>query len=89
MLSVLQNKSVEFLETIVHTLDSYEEIQKRQRVFAKNLEEEQEADKDKVKGADQDARDVNPDEPKEKLKHLGFELIDITIHTSKKGLDLL
>jgi len=38
MLSVLQNKSVEFLETIVHTLDSYEEIQKRQRVFARSLE---------------------------------------------------
>ena len=52
MLSVLQNKSVEFLETIVHTLDSYEEIQKRQRVFARSLEQEQEAEKDKVKGAD-------------------------------------
>ena len=40
MLQVLQEKSVQFLETIVHTLDSYEEIQKRQRVFASGLEVE-------------------------------------------------
>lgn len=42
MLQVIQSKSIEFLETIVNKLDSYEEIQKRQRVFAQSEEQEAE-----------------------------------------------
>lgn len=35
MLQLLQNKSIELLETLVDRLDQYEELQKRPKVFAK------------------------------------------------------
>lgn len=87
MLSVIQNKSLEFLETIVTKLDSYEELQKRQRIFAQKQQEEQDLAK-KAKEEDQDHHDVN-DEAKEKFKQLSLELIDIGLHTGQKGLHLL
>ena len=69
MLSALQNKSVELLEKVVSTLDSYEELQKRPHVFANE--------------------EVKPEEAKDKLKHLSFELIDIGLHAGQKGLAIL
>lgn len=44
MLSVLQNKSLSLLETLVNTLEQYEDIQKRPRVFAGKQEGHQHPD---------------------------------------------
>lgn len=44
MLNVIQTKSLHLLETLVNTLESYEDIQKRPRYFAQPHQEEQEQD---------------------------------------------
>jgi hypothetical protein len=47
------------METLVHKLDSYEEIQKRQRIFAQAQAQEQEAADKNGQNVDQDEHDVN------------------------------
>lgn len=84
MLTVLQNKSLELLENLVHTLESYEGVEKRPRVFAKK-EEQQESDQkeNQSDSKDQKASDVNGDQheedmaPAERFKQLSYELLDI------------
>lgn len=40
MLQVLQTKSLSLLETLVNTLEQYEDIQKRPRYFAKGMDQD-------------------------------------------------
>ena len=42
MLQVIQTRSLQLLETLVNTLDSYDELKKRPRRFAQKQEGEQE-----------------------------------------------
>ena len=85
MLQVIQNKSVQVLETIVERLEQYEQLQKRPRVFAKGA-----ADESKNEVASSTSSHGSDEvDPKEKLKQLSFELIDIGLHTSKLGLELV
>ena len=74
MLSVLQTKSLEVMECLVQTLEKYEEIQNRPRVFGSP----ENKDDDKVVKVEGGA----VVDPKEKFKSLGFELIDIGLYTS-------
>lgn len=77
MLSVIQDKSVAVLETIVQRLEQqYEPLQKRPRVFAKAAAS---SDDDASSNEGHPAEEVPTTE---KLKQLSFELIDIGIHTS-------
>lgn len=102
MLQVLQNRSLQLLETIVTTLDSYDEIKKRPRRFAKKDQDEDQQEKqknaddqnDKDIKADDEVDDVENDqsssrdlEGAEKFKHLSFELIDIGLFFGEKGLN--
>jgi len=43
MMQVLQTKSLSLLETLVSTLDQYEELQKRPRYFSKGHQSEGQA----------------------------------------------
>lgn len=88
MLSAIQDRSVQLLETIVERLEKYEQLQKRPKVFAKVAEPEH------VDGAHSNSsHESNPDdvssEKTEKLKQLSFELIDIGLHTTSIGLELV
>ena len=82
MLSLIQDKSVQLLETIVERLEQYEQLQKRPRVFAKAEADTQDADSHSSHGS-------NPDDATEKIKQLSFELIDIGLHTSQLGLEVV
>jgi hypothetical protein len=87
MLQVIQNKSVQVLETIVERLEQYEQLQKRPRVFAKGIPDDgknEVASSTSSHGSNHDEVDA-----KEKLKQLSFELIDIGLHTSQLGLELV
>eukprot|EP00347_Sterkiella_histriomuscorum_P014547 403360459 len=101
MLQVLQTRSLQLLETIVNTLDSYDEIKKRPRRFAKKDQDEDEQDKQKdssqqkyqeinsdddVENKDNKDQSQNDVEGTEKFKHLSFELIDIGLFFTEKGL---
>lgn len=79
MLSVLRNKSLDLLDTIVTTLEQYDDVKSRPRVFAKTcMHEEEEEDQDMKES------DVKEGEPQaetyNRFKHLSFELIDIGLH---------
>ena len=82
MLSVIQEKSVQLLETIVERLEKYEQVQKRPRVFAKS-------EADTYDEGSHSSHESNTDEADktEKLKQLSFELIDIGLYTSQLGID--
>lgn len=67
------------MECFVQTLEKYEEIQNRPRVFGEKKEDE-----DKNASVKQESVDA-----KEKFKSLSFELIDIGLYTSQKGYELL
>lgn len=82
MLSVIQEKSVQLLETIVERLEKYEQVQKRPRVFAKS-------EADTYDEGSHSSHESNTEEADktEKLKQLSFELIDIGLYTSQLGID--
>lgn len=96
MLQVLQNRSLQLLETIVNTLDSYEEIKKRPRRFAKKSEEEQDKEKLQKEDANKKGKEIKADDEVDdveqegndvdKLKHLSFELIDIGLFFGERGI---
>jgi hypothetical protein len=90
MLQVIQTKSVAILETIVERLEQYEQLQKRPRVFAKESDAAA-AHHDALSSnsSHSDQGDDVPVDAKQKLKQLSFELIDIGLHTSQLGLELV
>ena len=102
MLNTIRDKSLNILESIYQTLDSYEETQKRPKVFSMRKDQENDDQKDSNEesqkdgsneGGDQEpvGNDVNYDElsTNEKFKYLTFELIDIGLFQGQKGLDYI
>jgi hypothetical protein len=88
MMQVLQTKSLHLLETLVSTLEQYEELQKRPRYFAKEQKNPEAAE-----GSDNDnnldAQENDAVKPSEKFKELSLELLDMGLYTSQKGLKKL
>lgn len=86
MLQSIQDKSVHLLETIVERLEEFDQLKKRPKVFAQANDSSDEDDDRVVHhstspsyaegGATEDVA------PKDKLKQLSFELIDIGLHSS-------
>mmetsp|Transcript_32593 Transcript_32593/g.31825 ORF Transcript_32593/g.31825 Transcript_32593/m.31825 type:complete len:274 (+) Transcript_32593:43-864(+) len=101
MLSVLQNKSLDYLDQLVRTLESYETIQKRQSYLASNclhshwndvqteeldiINEKEDQDGDVVK----DTKEEKDMDPSTRFKQLSFELIDIGIHSGFQGINYI
>jgi len=92
MLSLVQDKSVQLLETIIERLEKFDQLQKRPRVFAKAHGAE---DDDVHSSGSQDGHNTEDGSPTsaaektEKLKQLGYELVDIGLHTSQLTLELV
>ena len=92
MMQTIRDKSVQGLETIVERLENFEQLQKRPRVFAKEPAalSDDDQDSDGASSHHSSNRDDGAaDHSSEKLKQLSFELIDIGIHTSQLGLELV
>ena len=62
MLQVLQNRSIQLLETIVNTLDSYEEIKKRPRRFGKKSEDKQDQEKQQKEDVNKKDQEIKADD---------------------------
>ena len=85
MLSSLRNKSLDFFESIVNTLEQYETGQ------LKNPEQEAKVPEDqKTSTAPNDSdEDLADPSSKDSLKRLSFKLIDLGIHRGQAGLELI
>ena len=88
MLQAIQNKTVDLLDTVVKTIESYDDYQKRESYFAEKCihqhptgegETKPSSDEDAISGDDAEGGDERMP-PGEKFKHLSFELIDIGLH---------
>ena len=97
IIQALQAKSISLLETIVTTLEQYDDAEKRPKYFSKRCahkggpkdadhssEGEREVDED-----DQQYSDGETEAPAERFKHLGLELLDIGLHQGNKCLDFV
>jgi hypothetical protein len=96
MLSLLQEKSLTFLDTIVTTLEQYEDVKQRPQVFSKRCMHQQiemngkKKDRDAKKQDDVKESDyMSHEAPAKRFKHLSMELIDIGLHGGQKGLDFI
>lgn len=95
MLQAIQNKSLNLLDSLVNTLEQYEDVQKRPKVFAeKCLHKEDHSNENAAKGGENSSDDVNVDgdkemAPSQKFKSLSFELIDIGLFHGQKGLNYI
>jgi hypothetical protein len=103
MLSTIKDKSLNILENIYHTLDSYEDAQNRPKVFSMRKEQENESSAassedsrkygtdEKEDQEEENNSDVNYDElsTNDKFKYLTFELIDIGLFQGQKGLSYI
>ncbi len=89
MLQVIQTKSISILETLVNTLEQYEDLQKRPRYFSKSQDQEprdeKAADQPKEKDDEHDHGDAVA--PSEKFRELSLELLDIGLYTGQKGFE--
>lgn len=89
MLQVIQDKSVQLLETIVERLEQYDQLHNRPRVFAKGQEAAAELHEEAASSNSSHSGEGVQVDSKTKLKHLSFELIDIGLYTSQLGLELV
>ena len=92
MLQSIQDKSVHLLETIVERLEEFEQLKQRPRVFAQPTDEDGKVVPSEVSPKHTSGASFTFEEvvaPKEKLKQLSFELIDIGLHSSQLAVDLL
>ena len=74
MLSVIQNRSVTFLEGLVQTMEQYSQLEaeeKRLRIFTSDKKDEQQT----------------TEEPAAKLTDLSLELLDLTVFQGVKGFN--
>jgi len=98
MLQTIQNKSIDLIDSVVRTLESYEHNEKRERYFADKCihhptTETKESD-DAYPSLENDGDDVPHESeetlaPKDRFKHLSFELIDIGLHNGVMALDYI
>jgi hypothetical protein len=99
MLTVLQNKSIDLLDTVVKTLESYDGLDKRESYFAEkcihnnsykeDTKASREYDDKSPEMDDDDDQDNETLAPGEKFKHLSFELLDIGLVQTAKGFKYL
>ena len=96
MIDTIKDKSLDLLKNIYETLDQYNESENRPQVFSmrkSNEEESSDAQESKKKSvSDQpESNDVDYDKltTSEKFKYLTFELIDIGLFQSHKGLEYI
>jgi hypothetical protein len=95
MLAAILHKPLDLLESLVVTLEKYEENEKRPRHYSNKHSDEQEAEQKKKDGENKDSEkkdDVNEAEKKEqelgeRFKDLSLELLDIGIYHGQRGLD--
>ncbi len=98
MLTVIQNKSIDILDTVVKTLESYDGLDKRESYFAdKCIHNSHKEDSKSGRSYDDKSPEMEDDDdqdndalaPGEKLKHLSFELLDIGLVQTAKGFKYL
>ena len=89
MLQQIQDKSVHLLETIVERLEEFDQLKKRPRVFGQASDENSKSGASDGSPRGTSGEALEELAPKDKLKQLSFELIDIGLHSSKLAVDLL
>lgn len=91
MLSLVQDKSVQLLETIIERLEKIDQLHKRPRVYAQAASTDDDAHSSGSQDghATEDGSPTSAKDKTEKLKQLGFELIDIGLHTSQLTLEMV
>lgn len=77
------------LETIVERLEEFDQLKKRPRVYAHNNALSSDEDEKVVHRSTSPSAEGEELHPKDKLKQLSFELIDIGVHSSQLAVDML
>jgi hypothetical protein len=99
MLQALQTKSIDLLDSVVKTIESYDDFQKRESYFAEKCIHQHKEGEGDTKPSSEDEDSISKAEEGEgkeqsmplgeKFKHLSYELIDIGLHGGQKGINYL
>src|SRR5438874_2554062 len=96
MIQSIQTQTINLLDTLVKTLEQYDDIQNRPKVWAASPPKNQSSEEAESSEAREEQENEGENEnepvdapPSEKIKQLSFELIDIGLYEGKKGLDYL